>query len=190
MFIRVLLTALALAIVALSALVIDCTARVLEFLGGDPVGVCAAVDPFTDDLRLWLGIGLGVLGVLVLAVVWARPGTRRSPDVEETLVQNLSRLPELTHGSVEVGATSKEHVVNLIQRFEAVMAALESDEDGSRDATRQWIGLLREANELHNLGELTTEDFKTINTRLLGLFSSSGQQDLAATESGLSPQAR
>jgi hypothetical protein len=190
MFIRVLLTALVLAIMALAALVIDCTARLLEFLDGDPIGVCAALDPLTDDLRLWVGIGLLILGVLVLVVVWARPGTRRSPDVEETLVQNLSRLPELTHGSVEVGATSREHVDSLTLRLEAVMAALENDGDGSRDATRQWIGLLREANELHNLDELTTEDFKTINTRLLGLFSSSGQQDPAAAESGLSPQAR
>jgi hypothetical protein len=33
------------------------------------------------------------------------------------------------------------------------------------------MALLREANDKHNEGELATEDFKVINTRLLDLFT-------------------
>lgn len=181
MFLRVLLTALALAAVAAASFITDCEFGFFGVFGEDPVGVCSAL-PFAGELRVWLGVGLGALGALGVVALWVRPLPRRGPEVvEETLVQNLARIPDLSMDPVEVGATSHEHMVSLGSRFEAVMVTLEGEGDGSRDATAQWIGLLREANELHNLGELTTEDFKTINTRLLGLLSTSGDSSLGVS---------
>jgi hypothetical protein len=46
-----------------------------------------------------------------------------------------------------------------------------SDAIPTREATQQWMRLLRQANDLHNDGTLDSQDFKKINTRLLDLFS-------------------
>jgi hypothetical protein len=48
------------------------------------------------------------------------------------------------------------------------------------DMTNRWIGLLREANDLHNSGALDTESFKELNTRLLEVPSQASRQKVGA----------
>ncbi len=39
----------------------------------------------------------------------------------------------------------------------------------SPQATAQWLGLLKEINDLHNAGELSTNTFRQMNTQLLSV---------------------
>jgi hypothetical protein len=84
----------------------------------------------------------------------------------------LARLTDDESEQPGVGqvATSENHLARLTRRLETVEVAL-GGSVGSREATEQWMGLLRDANDLHNHGNLLTEDFKVINTRLLQVFS-------------------
>jgi hypothetical protein len=70
----------------------------------------------------------------------------------------------------EPSSVANQLAHNLARRISMLEARLASQESPTRQETRAWIGLLRQSNELHNNGTLSTDEFKTLNTRLLGLF--------------------
>lgn len=177
---RALLTASSLTVAAAATLLLDCSSASVEILGGDPLGVCAhaASLGLTDDVRV--SIGLLTVAILSLALIWIpplRPGEkrrRRSP--ARTLQRNLGRLPEVGDDARAGGEpqTAGFDLVGLRRRLEAVEASLGS-EMASREAAEKWMDLLREANALHNSGDISTEDFKEINTRLVNLSTEPGK---------------
>lgn len=173
MFTRLLLTAASIVVGLLAAHVLDCAGPMQRIAAGDPIGVCAVVDSMGGGAGWWLAAGLGLFALIALIVTWTTPPGpgRRERKVAATLARNLGRLPELTTESSEPGLDSGANAIRLTRRLEAVETSLETDVSPSRELTQQWMGLLREANDLHNRAQLTTDDFKTINTRLLDLFS-------------------
>ncbi len=48
-------------------------------------------------------------------------------------------------------------------------------------AAPAWLELLRSANDMHSEGELSTEEFKVINSRLLDLVSRESDSNKFAT---------
>lgn len=58
-------------------------------------------------------------------------------------------------------------VSEFTERVDALEMAFDTDSLDSRSLTTEWMRLLQEANRLHNLGTLPTDDFKELNTRLL-----------------------
>ncbi len=171
MFVRILLTLASLVVAAAGALLADCE---LGLLGGDPLGVCSAMTSYGMGNAALLGGGLVLFGLLSTVAVWvpaARPGNkrrRRKPDV--SLRRNLDRLNEIGSDVADPGQADAR--ARLISRLEALETSLAGDGgEATREATEQWMYLLRRANDLHNQGDLATDDFKQINTRLLDLFS-------------------
>lgn len=177
---RALLTAASLTVAAAAALLLDCSAASVQILGGDPVDVCvtAASMGLTGDI--WVAIGLLVVAMLSLTLTWIpslRPGEkRRRLSPTKTLERNLNRIPEVggdEYRSDEPNQAASQ-LASVRRRLEAVEASLGS-EIASRETVQQWMDLLRESNDLHNSGDLSTEDFKEINTRLLGLHAEPGR---------------
>lgn len=186
MFVRLLLTAASLTVALAAALVFDCVSSAIELLNGDLIGVCAAVDPLSPEVGMWLAIGLAVFAGLALITIW-RAGEvagRRRLEPATSLAHNLGRLADSRGESPEPISASRVHAIRLTRRLEALETALETGSSPTGELTRQWMSLLRECNDLHNVGELTTDDFKTINTRLLDLFSDSDREadEMAVTE--------
>lgn len=177
---RVLLTASSLTVAAAATLLLDCSSAAVEILGGDPIGACdtAASLGLTGDI--WVAIGLFGVALLSLTLIWIpslRPGERRrrrSP--RKTLERNLGRLPDVGGDAPKPEALppALPHVAELRLRVEAVEISIGS-EVASREAAEKWMDLLRKANDLHNSGEISTEDFKEINTRLLDLHTEPGE---------------
>lgn len=176
---RLILTAASLTVAAASAVLLDCATAAVQILDGDPVGLCDTAGSLGLTANAYVGIGLGAMAVLALAWTWIpalRPGERRrrlSP--ERTLEQNLGRIPEVSGAGSprpEDPVLSPEggRAEDLSRRVEEVEASVLSGAP-SRETTREWMELLRAANDLHNTGELGTHEFKVINTRLLDLFS-------------------
>lgn len=177
MLARLLLTAASLTVAAAAAALIDCSMATVEILGGDPVGLCDPAASLGLSGEPYVGIGLAVVAVLSLAWTWIpalRPGEkrrRRSP--ERILEENLGRIADVGYAETrwdDESPSDRESLDDLKRRLEAVETSLHSDAP-SRETTVQWMALLREANDKHNAGELATEDFKIINTRLLDLFA-------------------
>lgn len=171
---RVLLTAGSATVAIAAAVLIDCSVATVELFAGDPIGLCdtAASMGLTGDI--WVGLGFLIVALLALSWTWIpalRPGEkrrRRSPT--RSLERNLARIPEVGDGPpAEHSTPAQELMDDLRRRVEAVEASVDA-EVASREATERWMGLLREANDLHNSGELSPEDFKVLNTRLLDLF--------------------
>lgn len=183
MFSRVLLTLAALTVAAVSALVIDCVSPALRLLSADPIGLCTAVEPLDQTTVLWLGTGLALFAFLALIAIWvptAKRAKRRRVEPDTSLTANLGRLS--TQGDeMDRGPRSSMHKIELTRRVEAVETAIEVDSLPTRELTQQWMGLLREANDRHNRGELATEDFKEINTRLLDLFATAADERVPRT---------
>lgn len=167
MFARVLLSICAAVVLAAGVLLMDCA---WAFLGTDPTDVCSTVQSLGISRMEFTGIGLALFAVLAFVAVWVpatRPGAkRRKRDPEHSLRRNIDRIGEVVAERPAPDATEK--VVARLEALEASMA--EGNSEASREATHQWMLLLREANELHNDGEIATEDFRRINTRLLDLF--------------------
>jgi hypothetical protein len=176
MLARVLLTAASLTVAAAAAALIDCSVAAVELFGGDPIGICSTASSLGLTGDIWVGLGLAGIAGLFLAWTWVpalRPGERRRRlAAAQSLERNLGRIPEVG-GEADRSAGSppdRDFLADLWRRLEAVEVSLGS-EGASREATERWMGLLREANDLHNSGELSTEQFKEINTRLLDLFT-------------------
>lgn len=176
---RVLLTAASLTVAAAAALLLDCSAASVQLLGGDPIGICptAASLGLTGDV--WVAVGLFLVAILSLALTWVpslRPGEkRRRLSPARTLERNLGRIPDVgeAHRSEELTPVTAR-ITSLRRRLEAVETSLDS-EMASRETAEKWMDLLREANDLHNSGDLSTDDFKEINTRLLALYTEPGE---------------
>lgn len=173
MFLRALLTAASVAIALTGVAAIDCATTAISVFTADPGGICALLGPAGDGISLWLGIALVTLAVIGLLATWVfgpvAKGPRAKPEV--TLKDNLARIPDFGLASPEPTPASIMHVTRITRRVEALETAVELESPPSREVTREWMKLLRDANELHNEDELPTEDFKEINTRLLGLFA-------------------
>lgn len=171
---RVLLTAASLTVAIAAAALIDCSSASVELFGGDPIGICRAATSMGLTGSVWVGLGLFLVAALALAWTWVpslRPGEkRRRLSPTRSLWRNLGRIPEVSDAlRPEQRMAYQGLMADLCRRVEAVEASVESD-IASREATERWMRLLREANDLHNSGELSTEDFRDINTRLLDLF--------------------
>lgn len=175
MFWRIISTAASLVVALAGAAVIDCVNAVFRIMRGDAIAVCETVGAIGPDRGLWVGVGLMVAGAIALVATWL-PSTgagvqRRRLEPADSLKHNLDRI---THSSLEQTDPStvlQTNAMRLTGRVEALETALEADTVPTREVTRQWMGLLRDANDLHNSGEVATEDFKRINTRLLDLFA-------------------
>jgi hypothetical protein len=195
MFSRALLTTASLLVVALALLVLDCSTGSLDLSAGDALVVCSTMTDMGLDSGLWIGLALIVFGGLAIVAVWvpkARPGTRKRAQLEVTnsLLHNLERLHDVGTQIVEVDeeiSTVEIKVARLTRRLEAVEVAVNAAATPSREVTQQWMALLVEANNLHNEGVLGTDEFKSINTRLLDLFSGPRQEGSNLTEAGSTP---
>lgn len=186
MFWRLISSAASLAVALAGATAIDCVDEFSGLISGEPVGICAAVDAIGADPGLLVGIGLVALGLMALVAIWVRPHVREQRlQPESSLKHNLSRLPDSSPEEEEEPlAILETNARHLTRRLEILEAALEADTIPTREVTQQWMTLLRDANYLHNSDEVSTEDFKRINTRLLELFTAPAdrkKEDLAAT---------
>ena len=65
-------------------------------------------------------------------------------------------------------APTEPHPSNYYQRV-AEMRRVVSSGSVSPQATAQWLQLLKEINDLHNAGELSTAMFRQRNTKLLSV---------------------
>lgn len=167
---RVLLSIGAALVALVGVVLMDCE---WGFVGDDISGMCSTISSFGVTETAVPGIGLALFATLCLVAVWvpgARPGARRRQrDPVRSLQRNIDRIGV-------VGAEAPEPVksdpsTRLVARLEALETSLSAESgDATREATEQWMRLLREANDLHNSGEIATEEFRRINTRLLDLF--------------------
>lgn len=172
MFLRGLLTAGSLAIALTGVAAIDCATTAISVFTSDPAGVCATLGSPGDGIALWLGIALVTFAVVGLLATWVTgPVARGLRPSEVTLTDNLARIPDMGLQPVESTPASILHVTRITRRVEAIEEAVNSESPPTREVTREWMNLLRDANDLHNRDELPTEDFKEINTRLLALFA-------------------
>jgi hypothetical protein len=69
----------------------------------------------------------------------------------------------------EPSSTTNPLARNLARRVGVLQTLLASEGTPTREVTRAWIELLKQANDLHNNGSLPTDEFRTLNTRLLDL---------------------
>lgn len=185
MFLRALLTTASLTVALAAVALIDCASVSIELFAGEPLGVCPAAGQAADGAGLWLGVALGLFTVIGLAATWVvGPVARRLRHPEIALKDNLARIPDTALEPPEATPASILHATRLTRRLDMIEASLESDNPPTREVTRQWMGLLRDANDLHNRDELATEEFKEINTRLLALFAAPEEEteEVAATQ--------
>jgi hypothetical protein len=191
MLARVLSSICAVVTAGAGVLLMDCE---WSFLAVDSMGVCTTVESFGLTRSAYVGIGLAVFALLALISVWVSGGEPKAKkgkiDREESLLRNIERIsgPVGTLDPVElddyesaavdldtraievVGARPEPVGASIFDRLEALELVLSGGNAApTHEETEQWMRLLREANDLHNGGELATEDFKTINTRLLDL---------------------
>lgn len=178
MLLRALLTAACIVVAIAAVLIVDCTYAITDRFDADVASLCDQLGFIGPDRSLLAGVGLGAFAALGFVATWlpivrARIRQRRFGSVK-TFAENLPRLAEVgTHlAEVEDVPTLAEiATARLMRKVEAVEASIMSDAGPTREATQQWMRLLRQANDLHNDGTLHTNDFKKINTRLLDLFS-------------------
>lgn len=178
MILRALLTAASLTVASTAVLIIDCSTETVDFFGDDPLQVCSAMGSVGLDDGLVIGLGLLLFAILSGIATWvpaARPGAkRRRLEPANSLLHNLERISDFGTQLSEVdeeSASIEIQLARLNRKLEAVELAVSSNMTPSREVTQQWMGLLRDANDLHNNNILATEDFKVINTRLITLFS-------------------
>jgi len=178
MLLRGLLTMACLVVVLAGVMIVDCTDAITDLFDADLIGVCDQVVFLGRDGSLWAGFGLSSFAALGIFAIWlpvvrARVRLRKFEPVK-ALSENLPRLAEVgTHLTEieDVPTLAEIATARLIHKVEAVEASIMSDAIPTREATQQWMRLLRQANDLHNDGTLDSQDFKKINTRLLDLFS-------------------
>jgi hypothetical protein len=185
MFVRVLSTAASLVVGAVAVAAIDCSSPSLQLISGDPIGICTAADTLGGGRGLWVGIGLAVFSAIALLAAWLRPAEDRLRfEPESSLNRNLGRLVESPSDPVDPGPAPEVHVRRVTKRLEAIEEGLAADTTPTRELTEQWMALLRDLNALHNSDDLSTGDFKTLNTRLVELFAGpvDKSEELAASQ--------
>lgn len=193
MFWRALLTAVSLLVVSLAVVVLDCASPVLELFAGDPLGICTGLGALGLGEGVWFGSGLLLFGLISILAVWivrrGAAGERAQIEAAHSLLHNLERLNDVGTQITEVDeeiSTDEIKVARLTRRLEAVEVAVDAAATPSREVTQQWMGLLVEANDLHNQGVLPTEGFRVINTRLLDLFAGPRSSTSRMSEAGSS----
>ncbi|HEY6635344.1 MAG TPA: hypothetical protein VI141_06990 [Acidimicrobiia bacterium] len=177
MFARALSTVASLAVAAVGVLLAGCSPASFLPIPGDPLGICASVSSYGIEGVRGIGLALVVAATLALIATWVptwRPGHKRRMRAvpENTLMDNLNRLNDES-APASARARSPEEVLaaELIGKVEAVETSMLGLGTPTREVTERWMGLLRQSNDLHNQGLLSTEDFSRINTRLLDLFA-------------------
>lgn len=178
MLLRALLTTAFVAVGTAAALIVDCTTTIIDLFNDELSNVCDSVDLLGASGGLRVGVGLGVFVLLGLLATWGpyvkdKLRLRRHEPVR-ALADNLPRLAEVGTNLDEiedVPTLAELATARLMNKVEAVESSIISEAIPTREATQQWMRLLRQANDLHNDGTLDTEVFKKINTRLLDLFS-------------------
>lgn len=191
MYLRALLTVASLTVATVAVLILECWSTVIDFSTSDPLGICSTMVSLGIDYGLGTGIGLALLAVLAIVGTWvpaARPAAlNRRLEPVVSLRNNLDRLVDFGIQTREVDdiIPSGVHMARLSRRLEAIELAVANSSMPSRETTRQWMGLLVEANDLHNNGQLDTQHFSEINTRGLDLFRIPDESDdMSQTSSG------
>lgn len=191
MFALTIMTVGTLAVAYTAAVLVSCSMPAFELFWTDPLDLCAAVDSVGLGADPGIGIGLAAFSALSVVATWIpvlkRRRKKKRIEPDRSLAMNLSRITpdaesrssmdSLEQGSEETSAAlSRESPEEQVDRHREIMAELEaleaelaSPEGLSRSATSAWIRLLREVNDLHNDGNLPTDEFRVINTRLLDL---------------------
>lgn len=177
MLMRALLTTAFAGVGFAAALIVDCTSSIIDLFKDDLSSLCTTVGFLGHVIGSWTGFALGAFAALGLLATWvpyvrARLRERRF-EPTKAFADNLPRLADVGTQLTEVEnvpTLAEIQFTRLMRKVEAVEVSVLSDTVSTREVTRQWMGLLREANELHNKGKLETNDFKKVNTRLLDLF--------------------
>ncbi|HXV72690.1 MAG TPA: hypothetical protein VEB69_14975 [Acidimicrobiia bacterium] len=167
MWMRAALSVLWLALLLSALAVLDCTSRLL----GDPLRVCDDISGLGIPAPSTVAPVVAALSTLGLIAVWLpllRPRSRRRKyQPERALVENIGRLRDPYGDLVGVDVDGESVIAELRRGVEVVETAFATDSTATRSMTSEWMRLLLEANRLHNEGSLPTEEFKTLNTRLL-----------------------
>jgi hypothetical protein len=165
----------------------DCATSVINVLAGDPLGLCATVASFgIADLPV-VAAGILAIAILVIVLTWLpvirarRRRVKAAP--ERALIENIGRLGEPYRDWKEVGHSEPGNI-DLVLRVEVIESAFGAGSPASRDLTTEWISLLQESNRRHNSGELATDDFKVLNTRLLDVVSRAPRPQPAPAQRG------
>jgi hypothetical protein len=180
MFPLLLVTAGSLAVLASALTVVDCALASFDLAGGDPLRFCSDLSALGVTEDVYLAVASAVFAAVVAMAAWIRTFKRwrkkKRIDPDKSLASNIDRLS--TMSIIDEAApppSSDSPLAELEHRVSSLEDAFTLSPEGSRDFTSSWIGLLREANELHNSGDLGTSDFKLINTRLLDLLKEPSQ---------------
>jgi len=161
------------ALLLLALAIWDCTTLVL----GDPLEVCATLaalevpDPETVGVVVAGIAGVGLIAMWLPYVKLRRRERKYQP--ERVLVENIGRLREPYSDFVSLDADEVAMIAELRKAVEVVETAFATDSTATRSMTSEWMRLLLEANRLHNDGTLPTDEFKTLNTRLLEVVTAS-----------------
>lgn len=186
MFLRALLTIASLTVATVAVLIVECWSTVIDFATNDPLRVCSTMSAAGLDYGIGIGIGLALLAGLCLVGTWVPaaqpPHLKRKPEPGESLRHNLERLADVGIKTTEIEdmIPSEVHMARLSRRLEAIESAIARSRP-SRETTYEWMRLLREANDLHISGSLSTLHFNEINTRGLDLFSIPDRDEVPGT---------
>lgn len=185
MWLRGTLSALCLVLFGGAVVLWDCTTIVINLVSGETPALCTTVEGFGIGETGWVAAGLAVFTLATVALIWipvVRAHRRQSKaQPERALIQNIGRLTD-PYQDWDSGLT-KEMSGELIRRVEVIETAFGADGSADRDLTTEWIWLLTESNRRHNSGEMTTEEFKEVNTRLLDVVSPSSPSRTGAAPS-------
>ena len=182
-----LLTLVSLGVLAAAGILIDCAAPYLGVFGDRTSQFCDQLSTLGLVSDPLIAIGISLTSAIAVGVIWrsALRRWRRRRRVESTgaLVNNIHRLVEMPR---ERGALGEWQVDSyegqkIWKRIDEVARAMRSPESVSTEIASTWLGLLRHANGLHHNGQLPTEEFRVINTRLLDLVSEDSERTGAAT---------
>ena len=189
-FALIVMTMGTLAVAYAAVVLIDCSMASFELIWADPMELCSAVDSVGLGADPLVGFGLAIFSLLAVFAIWVpvlkRHRRKRRIEPDRSLAENLARIsqmagettshepaesepsrdsPEMPSLDAVERSTDWHH--ELLEALSALEADLDSPAGPSREATAKWMRLLREVNRRHNDGSLPTEEFKTINTRLL-----------------------
>ena len=185
MFMMIVLGAASLVVVGSSLLLLDCSIASLSLFAGDPLQVCETVDQLGLGGNTALTAGFAAFGLIAVVGSWLEAYRRvRKAKVEpvNSLARNLDRIDSvLPHGDETEAASDEtlepqvsstlDSVGSAWAELESLESLYESEDQGSGDLSARWLALIRDANDLHNRGEIDTDDFKILNTRILALLS-------------------
>ena len=183
MFMMIVLGAASVVVVGSSLLLLDCSLAGLSLFVGDPLQVCETVDQLGLGGNTALTAGFAAFGLLAVIGSWIESYRRiRKAKVEpvNSLARNLDRIDSVLPHDGEGDADSDADVgfpAGSLQdgaslawaELETLEALFASDGQETGDLSARWLALIRSANDLHNRGEIETDDFKVMNTRTLAL---------------------